>query len=313
VLLLGNRRLVPTLPATFKTSWWKSENPNDNTCGTVVYDHPVTRAMAPEGWCDAAWYSLLQGGFKFGLAALPQRPDVIIRGIPHLHMMADQAFLFEARVGHGSIVASGLNHEAAKDRPEGQWLLARMVEHAATLPKPNGELPGSFLRQILPPTGQFIQGFAKLITKGEESTWHSYREDNVTCYVCRQTAVGNALEWETAAVPADWKASQATFVFSGGLGWKSQPRTQGFALLVNGQEVLRFDLADRPTPWSSADNRVKLQFWPLRELPEDQLGFFYVTLPQNLFRAGQPCRLSVRSLGKDSRRWFSVHAYTDVK
>lgn len=316
IVLIGNRRLVPTVPATFKTSWWKSENPKDNNCGTIVYDHPVTRALAPDGWCDAAWYSLLQGGFRFNLEAFPQRPDVIIRGIPHLHMMADQALLFEARVGKGSIIASGLNHEAAKDRPEGQWLLARMVEHAATLPKPRSEVPASFLRDRLPPPppqGTFLQGFARMIQKGEEGVWHSYREDNITCYVCRQTQAGNVVEWETAAVPADWKATEATFVFSGGLGWKSQPKTQGFAFQVNGQEMLRFDLTDRDTTWSSADKKVKLQFWPMREIPEDELGLFYVTISQDLLRVGQSCRLSVRSLGKDSRRWFSVHGYTDVK
>ncbi|MCY3020837.1 MAG: hypothetical protein NTW87_17610 [Planctomycetota bacterium] len=316
IVLIGNRRLAPTVLATFKTSWWKSENTNDNNCGTVVYDHPVTRALAPDGWCDAGWYSLLQGAFRYNLEALPQRPDVIIRGIPHLHLMADHAFLFEARVGKGSLLVSGLNHEAAKDRPEGQWLLARMIEHAATLPKPRSELPEAFLRARLPPPppkGPFLQGFARLLQKGEEGVWHSYREDNIACYVCRQTAVGNAVEWETAAVPADWKAPEATFIFSGGLGWKSQPKTQGFVFLVNGQEMLRFDLVDQVTTWSSADNKVKLQFWPMREIPEDQLGCFYVTLPQDLLRLGQPCRLSVRSLGKDSRRWFSIHGYTDVK
>ena len=316
VVLIGNRRLIPTVPATFKTSWWKSEDPRDNNCGTIVYDHAVTRAMAPEGWCDAAWYSLLQGGFRFSLEALPQRPDVIIRGIPHLHLMADQAILFEARVGQGSILASGLNHEAAKDRPEGQWLLARMIEHAATLPRPHGELPASYLRERLPPPlpqGPFLQGFARMIQKGEEGIWHSYREDNIACYVCRQTQIGNAVEWETSAVPAGWKAAEAMFIFSGGLGWKSQPKTQGFAFLVNGREMLRFDLVEQVTTWSSSDKKVKLQFWPVRELPEDQLGFFYVTIPQELVRSGQPCRLSVRSLGADSRRWFSMHAYTDVK
>lgn len=316
ILLLGNRRLFPAVPATFKTSWWKSKNPKDNNCGTVVYDHPVTRALAPEGRCDAGWYSLLQGACKYNLEALPQHPDVIVRAIPHLHLMADLAFLFEARVGKGSIFVSGLNHAAAKDRPEGQWLLARMIEHAASLPKPRSELPAAWLSEHLPPPppqGPFVQGFARIIEKGEEGLWHSYREDNITCYTCRQSRVGNVVEWETSGVPADLKAPQVTFIFSGGLGWMSQPRTQGFAFLVNGQEMLRFDLVDQATTWSSADNKVKLQFWPMREIPEDQLGLFYLTLPQELLRVGQPCRLSVRSLGKDSRRWFSVHGYTDLK
>lgn len=120
-------------------------------CGTVVYDHPITRDMVSDGWCDAGWYALIQGARKYNLESLPARPDVIIRGIPHLHMMADLAFLFEARVGKGSILASGLNHAAAKDSPEGQWLLARMLEHAAGLPRPRSEIPVPFVRAKLPP------------------------------------------------------------------------------------------------------------------------------------------------------------------
>ena len=59
--------------------------------------------------------------------------------------------MVEARVGKGSILASGLNHAAAKDSPEGEWLLARMLEHAAGLPRPRSEIPAPFVRAKLPP------------------------------------------------------------------------------------------------------------------------------------------------------------------
>jgi len=310
LVLIGSQGFAPTVAATFKTSWWKGSGPDDNNCGTVVYDHPITRDMAPDGWCDAGWYLLIQGARKYDLEALPAHPDVIIRGIPHLHLMADLALLFEARVGKGALVASGLNHAAAKDSPEGEWLLARLLEHAAGLPRPRSEIPAGFLRAQLPPPVPHVSGFQRVIQKGEESAWHSYREDNVRVYVCRQTEAGNVVEWETAPAPADWKRSEVTFVFAGGLGFESQPKTGGFVLLVNGKDTLRFDVSPPVNRWSNEDGTVTLQFVPLRLVPQDRLGLFYVTIPRSLLEEGRPCRLSVRSLGQGSRRWFGLHAYT---
>ncbi len=313
LVLIGSHQIAPTVAATFKTSWWKGSGPDDNHCGTVVYDHPITRDIAPDGWCDAGWYLLIQGARKYDVEALPARPDVIIRGIPHLHLMADLAFLFEARVGKGCVLASGLNHAAAKDSPEGQWLLARMLEHAAGLPRPRSEIPAQVLRDKLPPPPPHLAGFQRVIRKGEEGTWHSYREDNVRVYVCRQTQVDNTVEWETSPVPAGWTRPQATFVFAGGLGWQSQPKTEGFVLSIDGKDAVRFDLPQDAAHWSSADGKVTLQFVALRLPPEDRLGLFYVTIARGLLEEGRPCRLSVRSLGTGSRRWFGLNAYTDAK
>ena len=312
LVILGGQDLAPTVASTFKTSWWKSDSPDDNNCGTVAYDHPIPRDMAGDGWCDAAWYALIQGGRKYNLEALPGRPDVIIRGIPHLHLMADLAFLWEARVGRGSVLVSGLNHAAAKGSPEGEWLLARMLDHAAGLPRPRSEIPVQFLRGKLPPPLPHVSGFRRLVEKGEEGTWHSYREDNVRAYVCRQTAVGNLVEWETSPLPAGWDRPQATFVFAGGLGWQSQPKTEGFVLMVDGRDALRFDLSPQVARWSGADGKATLQFACLRVLPEDRLGLFYATISRDLLKEGRPCRLAVRSLGAGSRRWFGLNAYTDL-
>ncbi|MGB2820686.1 MAG: hypothetical protein WBF17_06865, partial [Phycisphaerae bacterium] len=311
LVLLGGESTLPASPTTFKTAWWHGGG-RDINCGTVVYDHDVTRAMAPEGWCDAGWYRLLQGANAFVLDALPQRPSVLIRMVPVLHEVSDRALLLEARVGKGRVVLSGLNHRAAAERPEGEWLLAKLVEHAANAPAPRETLPRELLAAQIPPDGPYLSGFRRLVrNEGETGKWHSYREDNVTQPTCRQTKVGNLVEWETAPLPTDWKGRHATFVFAGGLGWKSQPRTKGFAFLLDGRDVLRFDLAPAgyAAPWTSADKKVSLRFVVRRRLPQDELGLFYVTVSRDLLAPAKCCRLGVRSLGTGSRRWFGLHLY----
>ena len=101
-------------------------------------------------------------------------------------------------------------------------------------------------------------------------------------------------------------------MFAGALGWVSQPQTQGLAFLVNGREVIGFDVTQDRAVWESKDGKVKLLFAPRRRLPLDAAGFFYVTVAPDLLTPGKPCRLGVQSKGTGSRRWFGLNPYTDI-
>ena len=98
--------------------------------------------MAPDGWCDAGWFDLIEGAGKCVLEKMPARPEVIIRALPSMALVEDDAILFQVGVGKGCLIVSGLNHRHAQGRPENQWLLARLVDHAATMPRPNAPLAG---------------------------------------------------------------------------------------------------------------------------------------------------------------------------
>ncbi len=142
LVLLQGGRVFNSRPLTFRSSWWKAgDDLNANLCGTRVYDYPITRAMAPDGWCDAGWFHLLEGGRKIILEQFPQRPQVIIRALPSLRAVEDDAILFEVGLGQGALLVSGLNHEQSRGRPENDWLLAQMMKHAATLPSPKVKWP----------------------------------------------------------------------------------------------------------------------------------------------------------------------------
>jgi len=318
LVMLWPQGFFPTERNRFKTGWWLG-GPGDSNVGTVVYDNPVTREMAPDGWCDIGWHRLVEGSQAVILDNLPSQPEVLVRAIEVHRLCRSKALLFQARLGKGSLIVSGLNLGLTQKEPwpESEWLLARMVEHAGTFPKPKGELPLDFLRQRVaamePPEGPFISGFQRLVkNEGETDTWASYREDNATFHICRQTAPGHLVEWETASLPADWKGAMATFVFAGGIGFVSQPRTKGFSFLVNGKEVLAFDVTQDRSVWRSADKKVTLHFVPMRPMPSDGIGLFYVALAADLLTPGKPCTFAVRSNGSGSRRWFGLNPYSDV-
>ncbi|MBN2505088.1 MAG: hypothetical protein JXQ71_00180 [Verrucomicrobia bacterium] len=314
VLLQGGRAFA-SRPVTFRSSWWKAgDDLNANVCGTLVYDHPITRPMAPEGWCDAGWFHLVEGARKISLEDLPGRPRVIVRALPSLRAVQDEALLFEVGLGRGALLVSGFNHQKAQGRPENDYLLGRMLAHAATLPRPQARWPLSALpvSEELP-LGSALSGFQKLVrNEGEEGVWYTYREDNVTQPICRQTQPGHLVQWDTAPVPSEIRDERITFMFGGGLGYRSEPRTEGFMFQVNGIDQVRFDLPEQTNRWRSADGRIELRFVALRHLPHDELGVFQVSLPRSLATPGTACRFGVRSLGQGSRRWFGLNRYTDA-
>ena len=101
--------------------------------------------MAPNGWCDDGWFYLLEGATKYVLESAPSRPNVIIRALPSLALVEDDALLFEVGVEKGTLIVSGLNHRAPQGRPENEWLMARLLDHAAGFPQLKVKWPASFL------------------------------------------------------------------------------------------------------------------------------------------------------------------------
>jgi hypothetical protein len=315
VLLLGGaEQILPSRPVTYKTTWWKAgDNVAQNHCGTFIYDHPVTHDMANDRWCDAAWFNLIEGSTKYVVEGTPAKPNTIIRALPSMMLIEDTALLFEVGVGKGRIIVSGLNHQQAKDRPENQWILARMLDYAETFSQPKTQWPTSLFSLAYDAPEGCLPGFGRLITtKGESTAWFSYREDRAQTYVCRQSEPGHNVTWETTPVPTNLSADSVTFVFAGGLGFNSQPKTDGFALDINGKEAIRFNLPP-PDHWESADKRVNLRFETKRTVTEDSFGLFYLKIPRDMLTPGKTCQLTVRSLGSGSQRWFGLIPYTNTK
>lgn len=134
--------VLPYAANRFKPAWWLG-NPSDCNLGTVVYDHPLTRDLAPDGWCDAGWYGLIEGSRAYILDDYPIAPQVLIRAIDLHTLCRSKALLYQAKLGQGSIIVCGLNwHFVDKqDRPESEWLLGRLLAHAAAGQTPSVEMP----------------------------------------------------------------------------------------------------------------------------------------------------------------------------
>jgi hypothetical protein len=316
LVLLSPKEGFVTEGTRFKQPWWHAQPATGLDEGTVVYDHPITRGLAPEGWLDAGFYRLIEGARGIRIENMPVKPSVLVRSIIEPRIPRNKALLFEGRAGNGSLLVSAFNHRKARGFPENDWLLTRLLDYAGTLPKPAVSIDLEALRKSVKtvnhPGGPYLQGFARIVTNEAETVlWHTALEDNVEGFVCRQTRPGNLITWETAPVPTEI-STQIAFVFAGGLGWKSEPEAGGYVFLVNGKPALDFNFTMEAKSWSSSDGKIELRFRPTRLLPDDALGYFYVRLTPDIIVPGRPCILGVQSKGQRSKRWFGLHPYADL-
>jgi len=97
------------------------------------------------------------------------------------------------------------------------------------------------------------------------------------------------------------------YYFSGGVGWETEPKTDGFALVLNNEEKLRFDVTRQLTRWDSKDGTVELTYLPTWTSNVDSGGFFFVALKGRIpVDRNGVVPITVRSLGQGSKRWFAL-------
>lgn len=139
----------------------------------------------------------------------------------------------------------------------------------------------------------------------EETEWHDYAGDFVRRSFIRQQTADMELKWDASIIPRQ-NASANIYVFTGGLGWQTEPETRGFLLSVQGEEKIEFDVTKKLAHWVSKDGTVEMIYLPTWESGVDSGGFFFVsliTIPDNNQGVVE---FSVRSLGNGSRRWFAL-------
>jgi len=332
VILLSPVGLFPTDVTTFKSAWWLGVFPGDTNAGTLVYDSPVTRAMAPDGWCDAGWFRLLQGAQTIILDDLVAQPHVLIRalnvhgapapfsrGLDFDYVWRNKSLLFEARVEKGSWIVSGLNFDAAlrNGGPEARWLLTQMLAYAETLPRPDAALPLGWLRSAIAGSlfsqGPLVSGFSRLLEyKGESVSGVTYRNGDGECLRIRQEEPLHQLSWETAVTP---DVQRTTFVFAGGFAFIDPSESKhGFALWINGSKALDFDTTREPTEWKSSNGEILLRYVPQLSQSSwsETMGLFYLSVPASSLLSGKAATITVHSIGQDNKRWFAINPYPDI-
>lgn len=120
---------------------------NTGNMGTLIADHPALARFPHNGWCELQFFYLISGIWPFDLEAFqPAKIDPIVRCIGHHKTMRNKAYLFEAAMGRGALVATTFNIAGTfATRPETQCLVDELLQYCLSAEfKPRNELPAKF-------------------------------------------------------------------------------------------------------------------------------------------------------------------------
>ena len=113
------------------------------------------------------------------------------------------------------------------------------------------------------------------------------------------------MKWD-ASIHSNQDGFSYVYVFTGGLGWGTEPKTRGFSLSIQDEEKIQFDVTRKISRWVSKDETVEMLYLPTWTSGVDSGGFFFVSLVRIPDNSGGVIEYNVRSLGSGSLRWFAL-------
>ncbi len=156
-----------------------------------------------------------------------------------------------------------------------------------------------------------LSGYAGTL-KGPVLEYPSCQPDANSALLVRSLDSANAIEWETAPVPAAFSRDSATFVWVFGLNGNLEVRP--FHLYVEGTYWLTFERPEdlSRTTWSvRAGNGSVMRFSrTLVDKNNDLFGYAFLTVPKVLLTPGKPLQIRVQGESAGSRTWYMTFQHT---
>lgn len=156
----------------------------------------------------------------------------------------------------------------------------------------------------------YQKGYVKGI-KGEILSYHSPLPEVNSSLLVRSVDEKLFIEWETEAIPEGYDAEFITFVWLGGIDVNED--SHPFDLSVNNKHRFSFK---NPVDNSNPDWRMESQDGASLEYKNvlidrhnDQMGFYFLTLPSAGYPKGKPLRLKIQGETADSRSWYMTFRY----
>ncbi|MFC1726791.1 hypothetical protein ACFL4T_14305, partial [candidate division KSB1 bacterium] len=152
---------------------------------------------------------------------------------------------------------------------------------------------------------RYLQGYIKSL-KGQVMSYHSPEPGVTSALLVRSIDSNMYIEWETEAVPQDYKSEFVTFLWMFGIDVNSD--SHKFDLFVNGKK--RFTFSNPKTTdkkiWSvDGDKGAELKFRAVMvDRYEDMMGYATMRLPVSDMKRGEPLIIKVAGETSKSRSWY---------
>ncbi len=157
----------------------------------------------------------------------------------------------------------------------------------------------------------YLKGYYKTV-KGDNFNYHSPQPNVSSALLIRSQEKNLFVEWETEAVPADFRDREAMFIFLAAIDVNPQ-NPHSWDLYINDRQEFTIKTPvsgdKKQYSWTGPDG-YKLDFRvTLTDQFGDQHGYMTLLAPQGKFEKGKPLRLKVTGESANSQTWFMVFKY----
>ena len=138
---------------------------------------------------------------------------------------------------------------------------------------------------------------------GELTDWYNFSGDFDERVFIRQTKKGASLSFKSDFSNDD---HSGVYSFTGGVGWISEPMSEGFLMTINNRHQIKFDVTKEYSSWESEDKLVKLFYLPTWTSELDSGGFFFISFIEPSIIKDKALSVRVSSNASGSKRWFAI-------
>lgn len=317
--LSANRKVFAISPAAqtpnVSLGWWSL----GTQVGATFADSRAFDKFPNSPDMDELWFRLVRVGAP-DLATKPlgehYEPLAVGEGRDSYYL-----YLGQTQFNKGSLLES-FALDLIQETPEALALLDSLLDYVAS-PEfaPKKATDALKFTSYKVPDG-VLWGFDELVSTNQDEfmPWKTLYEESVLMINCRQSNKEQKIVWKTQPATIDKDSQKTTFAFVGGLGYWSEPQTDGFELAINDAPAIRFDLPDKDAKvgekieWVGKDGvALTFEIGRVENPGPDFFGVFYLTVPNDRLEENAPLQLSTRSLGENSRRWFSISDYDGLR
>jgi len=309
-----------TVGARRMGSWFWREQ-----AGTVIKaGHSAFGDFPNEGFMNQPWFRLMDRAAKLTPNGPVKQADMLVVGFGNVAEFSFAfntnvgyfSYMFEANAGNGKVLVSGLDlTRNNSDLPESAYLLDQMIRYVVSEDfSPTGTVDPAFFRGTIDATAilKQLNGFDEIINAATSQSYDSGSFGVLPTHFVRQTDGKGMLTWRTKPLTKDDINSDgdAVFQWAATTGFFSQPEGGHFTLLVNGKELLKFDVSTRTTKWQADDIGGVLNydvFGFTRADNEDSVGIMKLTLPAGTVKVGESVEISVKGSASGSSRFFMLY------
>ncbi len=145
------------------------------------------------------------------------------------------------------------------------------------------------------------EGYCKEIS-GKQISYSNWRAKKFPALIARNT---RSIEWETAPLPANWKGSEAVFIWESGLDGNLDDAP--FTLEINETKKIKFKTPSKWSWTSENSSGCKLTFVGLsKDQYKDVFGYMLLSIPKELLTPDKPVKLKIVGEAASPPGWVII-------